>query len=228
MAKVKLGALAAQVSGSIGGDTWSHNRFGNYVRLRSIPVQPESAAQLDRRAALATWSSYWSTLSASIRLSWKVWAQNNPIVDRLGDKRILSGHMAFVALNSRLDTVGGSLVTNPPVVAAPYALQTLTIAASVATQQVTLTYTATPIGAGHVLYTWAAKTPTPTINYVKNLLRFVDTSGDNQASPCACANIATKLGALTLGETIIVRVALMEYASGQISTFQEARCQVAA
>jgi hypothetical protein len=228
MAKVKLGAIAGQVSGSIGTQTWSHNRFGAYVRNRSIPVQPQSAVQLTRRATLALHSSAWQDLSATQRLSWKVWAENNPMVDRLGDKRIMSGHMAYVSLNSRLSIAGNAAITSPPVIAGPDALKTLSITASVATQAVTAVYTATPIGANIKLWVTAAKTPTATINYVRNLIRFCECSAAAQASPYAIDYIAVTLGALTLAERVIARVSLIDTTTGLISPPMEARCTVAA
>ena len=228
MAKIKLGALAGQVSGSIGAETYAHNRFGSYIRLRSIPVQPDSARQLMRRAVLSALSSDWSTLTAGNRLSWKMWAQNNPIVDSLGDKRILSGHMAYVALNARLQGLALPTFDTPPVQAASPALTGLSIAASVATQEVTVTFTPANLPADDMLYIKACKTPTPTINYIKNLLRFLGADAVLGGSPYTCTAVATVCGALTLDETIILMVAVLDNKTGLLSPFRQARCQVAA
>ncbi len=119
MAKIKLGAIAGQVSGSIGTQVWSHNRFGAYIRNRSIPVQPNTAPQLAQRAMLSLHSAIWQDRSAAERKSWAVWAQNNPIVDRPGDKRILSGHMAYVRLNCNIDLIDENAISTPPIYAAP-------------------------------------------------------------------------------------------------------------
>jgi hypothetical protein len=228
MAKVKLGAIAGQVSGSIGTQTWSHNRYGAYVRNRSIPVQPGSAVQLQRRAAMALHSSAWQDLSATQRLSWKVWAENNPIVDRLGDKRILPGHAAYVQLNSRLSLIPAAAISDPPIVAAPDALTSVSIAASVATQNVVVTFAATPLGANDTICLWACVTPTATINYVKNLMRFIACGSGAQTSPFTTSAVATTCGNLTLGETVIVYASVIGITTGQISPPREARCTVVA
>jgi len=228
MAKIRLGTIVGQISGSAGATTFSHGRFGAYIRLRSIPVQPNSGPQLLRRATLTGLSSAWGTLDVTKRLAWKVWAQNNPITDRLGDKRILSGAMAYVQCNARLQPLGWPTFDVPPVVPAPSALTSLSITASVATQNVTVAFAPSPIGAAHMLWICGCKTPTPTINYIKNLLRWLDADTVLVGTPYTLTAFATKLGALTLGERAIVWCSVFDTATGLLSTPMEARCNVAA
>jgi len=228
MAKIRLGQMVGQVSGSIGATTYSHGRFGPYVRLRSIPVQPGTALQLQRRADMSSNSSAWTLLTAAQRQAWKVWAENNPITDKLGDKRILDGHQAYCMLNSRLDVVGATNISNPPIANAPPSLLTLTLAASVATQLVTHTFTATPLAASHRLWCTGCKTPTATINYIKNRLRYVDKSAAAVASPWDCNNYPTICGALVLGETVFSVVSVIDTLTGLIAPPLRATCQVAA
>ena len=228
MAKIRLGTIVGQISGSAGATTFSHGRFGAYIRLRSIPVQPDSPRQLARRAAMGGNSAAWGLLIPTVRLAWKVWAENNPITDRLGDKRILSGHQAYVGLNSRLDVIGAANISSPPVKPGPDALTAVSMTASVATQAAILTYTATPIGAGKCLWINGAKTPTATVNYIKNLLRFIEYSATAQASPYQVDYFAIKLGALTLGECLIANCHVFDTATGLLSPPLQARCTVAA
>lgn len=228
MAKIRLGQMVGQVSGSIGATTYSHGRFGPYVRLRSIPVQPNSAPQLLRRATLSGLSSAWGALGATTKLSWKVWAQNNPITDRLGDKRILSGAMAYVQCNARLQPLGWPTFSTPPTVPAPSALTNLSITASVATQNVSVAFGPSPIGAGKMVWICGCKTPYASINYVKNLLRWLDADTVLGGTPYTLTAFATKLGILTLAECAIVWCSVFDTATGLLSTPLEARCNVAA
>lgn len=228
MAKTKLGALVGQLSGSIGTYTFSHNRFGTYSRLRSIPVQPNSALQLNRRATLAGLSALWATITAAQRTAWKVWAENNPIVDSLGDKRILSGHMAYVQLNARLAVVGGTASATPPITAAPGALTALTITCSAAAQTVACVFAPSPLAATEKLYLWGCKTPTATVNYVKNLLRFTQASAGAQATPFSCTDFPTIHGVLTEGEAVIVQAGIINTDNGLVSPPRQARCLVVA
>jgi hypothetical protein len=228
MAKIKLGAMVGQVSGSVGCETYSHNRFGTYTRLRSIPVQPNTAAQLLRRAVLSARSSAWGALLAANRKSWAVWAQNNPMVDKLGDKRILSGHMAYVQCNTRLEALGWPTFDTPPIQPAPSALSSCSISASVATQNVTVNFGPSPIGAGNMLWIVGCKTPTPTINYIKNLLRWIDADTALAGTPYTCTAFPTVCGALVLGEQIHALISVFDNQSGLISTPRRVTCAVAA
>jgi hypothetical protein len=228
MAKVKYGAIVGQVSGSIGASTHGHNRFGNYIRQRSIPVQPNSGQQLMRRAVLGTQSAAWAGIGATNMLGWKTWAQNNPIVDTLGDKRILTGHMSFVMANCRLEGLGWPTFATPPVKAHPNAPTSISITATVASQNVSIAFAPSPLGAGLMLWIRACKTPLATKNYVKNLLRWVDADTVLGGTPYTCTAVATKLGALTLNERIILWVSVLDTATGLISPPLEARCTVTA
>ena len=53
MALIKTGPAVAVISGSVGGTVFSRNKGGAYMRNRSIPVNPQSAAQVVVRAAMA-------------------------------------------------------------------------------------------------------------------------------------------------------------------------------
>jgi len=227
MAKVKYGAIVGQVSGSIGASTHGHNRFGNYIRQRSIPVQPNTGLQLAQRAVLGTESAAWANLLAAQRKSWAVWSQNNPIVDVLGDKRILTGHMAFVMCNSRLKQIALPTFDTPPAKATPTALTTLSLTATVSLQDCNLTFTPSPLWSGGILWIRGCKTPTASINYVKNLFRFVEAAAPTN-SPYNCTLVADVLGTLALGERIILWVSRMDSTTGLISPPREARCTVTA
>lgn len=228
MAKVKYGAIVGQVSGSIGASTHGHNRFGNYIRQRSIPVQPDSGTQLARRATMAAQSSAWGSLTAAQRKAWSVWAENNPIVDTLGDKRILSGHMAYVACNARLRQIAVATSDSPPIIPMPVALVSLTTAASQATQVVTITFSASPVPANHALWITACKTPTASINYVKNLLRFVQCTAAAGGSPLDSGAFGPILGTMTQGETLITHIAMFNLTNGLLSPPLEHRCTIGA
>lgn len=228
MAKIKYGPLIGQASGSVGATTFSHNRFGSYTRNRSIPTQPNSGPQLLRRAALSTISAAWALRSVSERLAWKIWAQNNPMTDKLGDKRILTGHMAYVQLNSRLLLIAVAAVDTPPVVPTPTALTAASIIVSVAANTAAITFAPTPLGADARVFVTACKTPTATINYTKNLMRYIAVSAAAQTTPYTIANVGTLLGSLTVGENSIFWLHVIDDATGLLSPPREVRTLVVA
>jgi len=59
MALIKFGAGIVQMSGSIAGDVHARNRFGNYVRPRTKPVNPHSIRQEAARAVVSYLAEYW-------------------------------------------------------------------------------------------------------------------------------------------------------------------------
>lgn len=89
-----------QASGSVGGLTYSHNAGGMYTRARAIPSNPNSLAQQDARAAMASLVVHWGdVLTATERAAWSTYAANTPVTDRLGDPINLSGQQMFLRCN---------------------------------------------------------------------------------------------------------------------------------
>jgi len=228
MAKIKLGQIVAQASGSVGGTVFSHNRFGAYIRNRSIPVQPESTPQINRRNYLGAASANWSTLSPTNRMAWKVWAENNPITDNLGDKRVMDGHQAYTRLSTRLRAIPWVSGNTPPVLPAPAALKTCTAVISAALQTIVFTFTQAPLIPNNLLVVMGAKTPTDSINYIKNLLRRLPTSDAGQTTGWIMADADDILGTFSIGEVVTLRIAQLHLDDGQMSTFFQTRTTVVA
>lgn len=91
--------IVTKASGSIGGITASHNRFGQYFRARVTPVNPSTAFQIAVRAALTTLAIRWQTLTATQRLAWETYAENVPVVNRVGDTVVLTGLNQYIRSN---------------------------------------------------------------------------------------------------------------------------------
>lgn len=101
MAKIKLGPAFAGASGSIGGTTFSHNRYGTYTRQRRSPVQPQTPPQVAQRAAFTFVSQYWrNTLTAAEREAWIDYAAQTPVTDVFGDSQVLPGNAMFTRFNA--------------------------------------------------------------------------------------------------------------------------------
>lgn len=144
MAKIKLGALAQDVRGSLAGTTFSRNRFGSYARQKVSPVQPRTARQLTQRALFTDASQGWRALTQAERNSWGTYAANNPIVNVFGDSQTMSGINAFTRINSVLATAGLAAVTDPPTPGTPGPLAT-SVTATGATGVVAVTFTTNPV-----------------------------------------------------------------------------------
>lgn len=109
--------IIAAGSGSIGGCTFSRNRSGAYIRNRSIPVNPTSAAQVLVRGALATLVARWtSVLTAAQRTAWETWAANTPQVDSLGNPINITGQNAYVKMNTLRIQTSTAVVDVAPII----------------------------------------------------------------------------------------------------------------
>jgi hypothetical protein len=218
MALVKLGPMAAAVSGKIGGSVFSHNRGGAYVRAWAKPTVVTSAAAISAKIFLTACAQAWAGLTEGQKDAWRNWTLENPSVNRLGDSRTLSGHAAFNMLNTRVLRMGASLLTLPPLdnPPAPPALTSLTVDASAHTAS--LVFTPTPLPAGIHLWIWAALVDGAGISYVANRLRLVSTVDPAGTSPAAFGtDLEDRFGSLIEGQVCICRVQTADQTSGLVS-----------
>lgn len=101
MALVKYGAGIIQMSGSIAGDVHARNRFGNYIRPRTKPINPNTAHQQAVRAALSLLVERWAeTLTGVQRTAWNLYASSVAMTNRLGETVHLTGMNHYVRSNS--------------------------------------------------------------------------------------------------------------------------------
>jgi len=218
MAKYSPGPLAGQISGSIGGSTYSHNRYGPYIRRRAVPVTSTSEDALNAKARFGGTSQAWQALTAPEKLAWAAWGQYNPVIDSLGMAQPLAGNVAYIQLNTRLLQAGEAEISVPPIIPAPLSLATLVQDCDIGVGDCDLTYTATPLAAGLMLRIRAAVVNSEGIKYVRNLMRVVGFSAAAQASPFDHqALIEAKFGTLIVGQTVHVLVDVLDTATGLVS-----------
>lgn len=115
MALIKSTVLA-QISGSINGMTFSHNRGGAYARNRSIPSNPGTDRQDEVRTALSSLAKAWAdALTESQRNLWRVYGAGTTVTNRLGDQITLSGIAAFQRINLfRMSSLDLAPILDPP------------------------------------------------------------------------------------------------------------------
>lgn len=143
MALIKFGGGIVQMAGSIAGDVFARNRYGNYSRARTKPTNPNTAGQQSVRAALTALTARWSqTLTAAQRTAWNLYASNVAMLNRLGESIYLSGYNHFIRSNLTRQRVAAlSLVDDGPTIfELPGKDPTLSISASEATQQISTTF----------------------------------------------------------------------------------------
>jgi hypothetical protein len=106
--------LIPPTSGSVGGQTFSRNRSGAYIRQRSNPTQPRTAAQVNARARLTSTSAAWRGLTDAQRAGWSAFAQSFTVVNSLGTTINLTGAQCYVKVNTVNLLNGDAVVSTPP------------------------------------------------------------------------------------------------------------------
>ena len=110
MAKIKFGALAAEVRGSISGVTFARNKGGAYIRNRTTPLDPSSSLQTASRITFRDAVSAWTdSLTLGQRLQWNYYAEQVPYTDVFGEQRYMTGQQRFVQAYTSLIPLGVAL-----------------------------------------------------------------------------------------------------------------------
>jgi hypothetical protein len=145
--------IHGEMSGSIAGNVFSHNKGGQYVRQRTIPTNPNSTKQQQARSILQTLSAAWRGLSTANQTAWDNYAAANPALNALGATFLRSGHQAYVGLNARLLLAGVARVDTAPVAATPAELTTITPTLTAPTG-ISIVFAPTPQPAGTRVIAW--------------------------------------------------------------------------
>ena len=94
------GTHISEASGSLAGVTYSHNRGGQYMRARAVPVNPNTLQQQAVRNYMASRSAAWgSTLTQAQRDGWEAYADQVLLTDALGEPRKATGLNHYVRCN---------------------------------------------------------------------------------------------------------------------------------
>jgi hypothetical protein len=101
-------------SGSRGGTTASHNRFGPFQRGRVIPVQPRTAAQHGVWENMADLSWLWNQLTEEQWAAWRLLAPHVLSRSKMGKRFPLDACQVFKKLNRVLATCGRPPLFDPP------------------------------------------------------------------------------------------------------------------
>lgn len=172
MAKIRAGSLAGNIRGSIGGDTFSQNRYGTYVRRRAIPTIVRTIYTEQVRNAFSVCSQAWQTLTQEQQDMWKTWAQENPITDKFGEQQILSGHSAFIKLNSRIVRLGYDWKQLPPGKTAPPNIEVLALS-SMSDTKIEVNTTPSTLDTDLRLQIFAHVSDTPGAHFIENKMRVI-------------------------------------------------------
>lgn len=140
MAKFLAGVGFGQASGSVAGSTYSHNKFGPYIRNRAMPVNPNTSFQAAVRSRFGNLSQSWRGLTASQRTQWNTQAVNISLVDSLGQAYTPTGAQYYVGVNANRIALGSAISTSPPAIDTQQVITSLSVTAVGATGVITATF----------------------------------------------------------------------------------------
>jgi len=212
--------LAEPRSGSQAGTTSSHNRFGQYTRNRSIPVNPRSTQQGTVRARLAANAAAWRALTSNQRAGWSDLAISMNRSDALGQSYSLTGFLAYVSVNNNNVAAGNATVTDAPALVTPPSLLTALITLTAASMSIA--YTVTPLAAGNRLFSYVSPQRSAGVSFEGDF-RLLAVSAAAAASPAVLLTAYTaKFGVPVVGNRIFFsfRVYATGFLSGPLTTSQ--------
>lgn len=230
MALIKFSALVSDMRNKLNGSVLAKNKGGNYMRNKTTPVNPQTEAQMIKRAQFGALSAAYRSLSAADIDKWNAAAANFPYTDIFGDSRTLSGSQLYVKLNNNLAQVNTPALTTPPNPAGTGTPSVTSVLVEVTDE--TITPTMALIGApasARIVYE-ATRALSDGVRFYKNEYRQIAVS--SSLTPVLPADLwnayINKFGAPVVGENISFRIHLVNSATGEASVGVTAKASVVA
>lgn len=231
MTKVKYSALVSEMRNKLNGSVMSKNRYGNYIRNKVTPVNPQTSYQLEQRSNLASLSAGWRSLTQQQRESWSNAARDQPRTDIFGDSKILTGQALYVSANLNLLASGSAAIESPaPVIDVPLfgiSLLQVQVTGSIPDEFI-FTIAPTTVPAGFKLIVYATPALSAGIEFAKNRFRYLGTFVPSGGQIDFTAAWQGRFGDANEGTKVFVRVALVSTTSGQLGLPYQAQAVVTA
>ena len=197
--------LGPPTSGSQAGDTASRNRYGQYFRNRSAPVQPRTPAQMNQRARMATNAAAWRALTDAQRAGWLSLGLAISRTDSLGQSYTLNGFATYCSVNNNKLQAGDAAVSAAPAIVTPADLLTVTVTLTAAA--FSIAYTATPLAAGNRLFIFCSPQRSAGVAFNGDY-RLIAVTAAAAASPAnVLAAYTAKFGVPVVGNRIFMSLA---------------------
>lgn len=224
MAKIKFGMMMTDARGKLGGQVFSKNRSGAYVRTKVTPVNPRTTFQQANRSLFGSISSVWRSLTDPQRASWDENVEMWQTTDIFGDIKKPSGKTLFQRLNQGLlSNVVGSfpLVTAPAPVEIPIVSDVSSELTIGDTSSWSVMWSHEVIGAvsadNYVVQVRATMPMSPGRTYHKNLLRNIASGNLEDDTFDLLADYLARFGRLpNSNEKVYVEVRVVSRLTGQI------------
>lgn len=171
MAKIKWGMIVTDGRGKLGGQVFSKNRSGAYIRTKVTPSNPRTPDQMAGRSILGSLSASWSGLTDEQRRLWNNAVDEWAKTDIFGDSRKPTGKNLFTGLNKEIEQSGGTRILTPPEKVVMPELPELNPIMELASESLDLDIATVP--AGFTLQVSATAPMSQGTNFVKDKLRVI-------------------------------------------------------
>lgn len=201
MAKIKFGMMMTDARGKLGGQVFSKNRSGSFVRTKVTPSNPRTSAQMASRSILGTLSAGWNALTNAQRASWngavEAWQKTNVF----GDTIKPSGKNLYTALNKNLLQSSQSAISTAPQKVDLPTINTSAVTVTASTGAINLGIASVP--ADVVLQVSATPALNAGVSFVKGKQRVIAYLPAGAITPATLgAQYADKFGSLAVGANV--------------------------
>lgn len=221
MARVIFGQGVTRMAGSIGGTTFSRNRFGAYAKNKALPVNPDTPLQQVIKTLMQNLTALWISLLTPVqRFAWAEYGSRVAVTDRFGETVFLTGINHYVRSNLPRMQAGLARIDDGPTdYALPATDPTISLIPTASDDGLSLTFDATMDWAnetGAALILWGGKPRSISRIFFNGPYRLAgDVLGDD-AIPPTSPEALTSAYVLTEGQLIKVQCRIVR-ADGRIS-----------
>lgn len=114
MATIKLGSNISDIRGKVGGNVFSKNRNGNYLKVKSNRKGTETKKWNAQKLQIGVNSQQWRELTDEERNAWMEQAQTFTVKNKVGDDVHLSGFNYFTSVNGTQNNTNQIIKRLPP------------------------------------------------------------------------------------------------------------------
>lgn len=215
--KAKFGAIVVDGRGKIGGHVASKNRFGNYFRTKTTPVNPQTPRQVAARQLFGQFTQGWGQLTPAQIEAWNARANGSPEINIFGDQVIPTGKGLYIQRNINRANVGLAPIALP--LASDEFPDGVSLGVT-AFDDVTVDVTATGLGASDSanILVFATGSIRNGVNFVKNKLRLIGGGQVTSVAPSLelLEAYTAVFGAPVAGQNVEFRMAFVSD-SGKVS-----------
>lgn len=218
MAKVKFSALISEMRNKLNGSVFSRNRGGAYLRNKVTPLNPQTAAQVEARSLLATFSQGWRALTQVQRDAWSAAVSNWTTTDVFGDSVKPTGATLYIRLNINISIAGGAVISTPPAPVGVEALTLVELEALGTGNVLIMDYLPGSVPAGVSMVVEMTPCLSPGISNANSQFRIIDVIPNGSTSPATLSGpYLAKFGELVDGQKVFLRAKMINITTGETS-----------